>query len=174
MANVRVNRFQTRTRRKTQWGQGPSAADVSISSNAAALWSVTSVVTSKATITRVRGLCEFMLNTADTIGAGFFGAVGLILVSDEAAAAGVNSVPSPLSQLDAGWLWHSFYSVRTVTATIGDGVNSSSVYLRISIDNKAMRIQAPNQTLVGVIDQTESTNAVMEFHANTRILDKLS
>ena len=69
---------------------------------------------------------------------------------------------------------HQMFSLRTATATIADGVNSAGVYQRIEIDNKAMRKQTDAETLVGVIELTESTNAVMEMHADVRVLDLLA
>jgi len=169
-----ARRFPARSqKRTTEWGAGPNAADLSISSDTGQLWTNASTVVQRTTIVRIRGYCEFLLTTGDAAGAGFFGAVGLMLVSDEAFAAGVTGVPSPLN-LEADWIWHSFFSVRVATATVADGVNAGGVYQRLEIDSKAMRIQSTNKTLVGVIDQAESTNAVMEFHSNTRVLDKLS
>ncbi len=123
---------------------------------------------------RIRGLVEITLTTADAIGAGFHGALGIAIISNEAFAAGVTAVPSPTDDLDFPWFWHSFFSVRTVTATIADGANAQGLVTRIEIDNKSMRKQTSGETMVGVIDQIESTNAVFEMHATTRVLDKLA
>ncbi len=172
MPRGRPFRSQGRRQRLTQWGPGRSAAEVLITSGTQVLWTLGSTVTEKATIVRIRGLAALTMTTSDAAGAGFFGAMGLAMVSDEALAAGAGSIPSPLTALDFPWVWHSFFDIRGNTATIADGVNAPLKVL-ITIDNKGMRKQTPGQTLVGIIDQVESTNAVAELHSATRILDML-
>ncbi len=161
-------------RRQTQWGAGPSAVDLAITSDTKVIWTNTSVVSEKATIVRIRGIVRILLTAATAAGDGFFGAMGFAVVSDAAVTAGATAMPNPLTDLDYPWLWHAFFDVRAVTGTISDGVNGPSSSIILTIDNKAMRKQSIGEQLVGVSDQTESGTAVLEVQANCRILDKLA
>ena len=163
-----------RSRRLTEWGPGPLASGIAVTSGSQLLWTAGSTVVDKVTIVRIRGLVEIQLHTAAAVGDGFFGAVGFAIVSNEAFAAGAGSVPSPFTSPEFGWLWHSYFSVRAISATIADGVNAVAAVQRIEIDNKSMRKQSTSETLVGVIDQEELGTATAELNANCRILDKLS
>jgi len=174
---ARGNRFQhpNRSRRLTQWGVGPNIVDGAASGNQQTLWTTGSVVVDKVTITRIRGFIHLLIKTSDAVGGGFRGALGIGLVSDQAFAAGATSMPGPLTDMEwDGWIWHHFFDIRTVTATIADGVNAVGASQRIEIDSKAMRRQDPNQTMFGMFEVAESANATAELQGDTRILDKLS
>ena len=168
--------FRSRSsRRTTAWAIGPAEVDGSRASSGQQLWT-TGVTTSsgKITIIRTRGLYHVTLNTADAVGSGFFGAIGIGLVTSNAFAAGNAAVPGPLTEEDwDGWLFHHYFDVRAITATIADGVNAASVSQRIVIDSKAMRKFDEDMTLVGVTEMTESTNATIEMQGQTRLLVKL-
>jgi len=125
------------------------------------------------TIVRTRGLYMLELTSGDAIGAGYFGGVGICIVTDKALAIGATAVPGPFTE-DAwdGWLWHSYFDVRMVTATIADGVNAGGVRMVIPIDSKAMRIVHDDETIVGVTEVVESTNAALERQGSTRMLIK--
>ncbi len=112
------------------------------------------------------------VTTADAAGAGFFGALGIGVVNTAAFVAGVASVPTPLTELEwPGWLFHSFFDIRSNTATIADGVNQLSQ--QMVIDSKAMRKWGNDETLMAIVEVVESTNAALEIQADTRILLKL-
>ena len=84
------------------------------------------------------------LLTAAAAGDGFFGAVGIGIVTNQAFVAGVTSMPEPFDEVNwDGWMWHFFFDIRSVTATIGDGVNAASVSQLLTIDSKAMRKLEP-------------------------------
>jgi len=97
-------------------------------------------------------------------------AVGLIMVSDEAFAAGVASIPSPLTDGDDDWLWHQFCSVTSrFGAAAGEGVE-----FRFPIDNKAMRKLPPGKTVCAVIEMNNLVGAVtIDTLLNMRTLFKL-
>jgi len=163
---------RSRSRRTTAWAVGPQDLDGSFSASGSALWS-SAVVTAlaKITIVRTRGLFHVTLKTADAVGAGFFGAFGIALVTSAAHAAGVASVPTPLTESDwDGWLFHHYFDVRSITATLEDGPSASQ---RIVIDSKAMRIFDEDMTLIGVTEVIESINATVETTGEVRILTKL-
>jgi len=163
-------------RRLTDWTFGPEEVDRTVTANGQQLWSAgTENVGDRVTLVRLRGLLSLTLLTADAAGSGFFGACGVALVTAQAFAVGATAVPGPLSEVDwDGWLWHSFWDLRTVTATRADGVNSSGAAMRIEIDSKAMRKWEENMVLIGVNEAVESINAVVEIQARTRALVKLA
>jgi len=172
---ARRSGFPARSRRTTAWGLGPQERDGNFSATGSALWSSGSQTTlGKVTIVRTRGIVHAVCNVADAAGAGFAGAHGIALVTTAAFDVGVTAVPTPITEQDwDGWLWHSFFDVRSVTATIADGVNGVSVNSLIEIDSKAMRKFDEDMTLVGVTEVVESTNAQLEVQADVRLLVKL-
>ena len=131
----------------------------------------------KATIVRIRGIARVHQTVGSAVGAGFKGALGIGIVTAQAFAAGVTSIPGPITDsFWDGWMWHSFFDVRVVTATIADGANAASVSYVVPIDSKAMRKWdgSSENVLVGVMELIEQTTAVMELEADTRVLIKLS
>ena len=168
---------RTTSKRQTAWGFGPDEVDGSIGASGSQLWTngIILVAEINATIVRIRGKMRIQLLTATAAGDGFFGALGLCLVSTDAFVAGVASIPGPLNDLPwGGWIWHSFFDVRTITGTIADGVNAATASTLIDIDSKAMRKWGVNETLVGVIEHVESGTATAELQGDTRVLVKLS
>ena len=170
--------FQPRTgaRRKTAWTVGPQEVDRTLTSSTAVIWSAGVILTNEpeVTIVRTRGIITATLEVVAAIGDGFFGAVGIGVVTSAAFTAGVASVPTPLTEEQwDGWLFHTYFDVRSVTATIGDGVNAVGAVVRIPIDSKAMRIFTEDMTLIGVTEVVESGASNMEMQGQTRILVKL-
>ena len=169
--------FPARSRRTVTWGAGPNAIAQAVSSDGKALSTNGVILTgeAKATIIRIRGHCHLTMGTLNAIGAGFRGAIGLGVVTDDAFVAGAASVPGPLTDSDwDGWMYHQYFDVRAVTASVADGVNALSVSQRWDIDTKAMRKLSDNQVLAMVIDVVEAGICSMEWNADTRILLKLS
>jgi len=169
-------RNQSRPRRLTAWGSGPNSTGQPISSETTVIWSNGVVLVSevKATIVRIRGLFSFYIESGDAISAGFSGAIGIGLVSNDAFAA--SAVPDAGVDVDwPGWIYHRFFDARVTTATIADGVNAATVKQQFEIDSKAMRKWGPQETLFGNIQTTaESGVATARFFADTRLLIKLS
>ena len=165
----------TRSARSTAWAVGPAEADGALSATGAEGWSSGVVTTlSKVTIVRIRGFVHSFLNSGDAIGSGFFGAWGIGLATSAAFSAGIASLPTPLTEEDwDGWIWHSYFDCRTVTATIADGVNGSAVSYLKEIDSKAMRKFDNDMTLFGATEVVESANAGLETQAQCRMLVKL-
>ncbi len=99
------------------------------------------------TIARVRGDCSVMMDVNAADDAGVVG-VGLILGTDAAVAVGTTAFPSPTADLDADWLWHGFFALRSLTST--QEANVGGQYAPREIDSKAMRKFKPNENLVAV------------------------
>ena len=70
-------------------------------------------------------------------------AMGIMLVQSDAFAAGVTSVPDPLSDTGSDWIWHQYVPLQAQAANLEHGVVA-----RVEIDSKAMRKFKPNQTLI--------------------------
>ena len=171
--------FPARSRslvRKTVWGFGPDAAQIALSATGSTLFTTGIVLNNLAqvTIVRIRGLCAIQLLTVDAVGAGFFGAIGIGIVSTPAFTAGIASVPTPITEANwEGWMFHQFFDVRSLTTTLGDGANAVKAVENMVIDTKAMRKFGQDETLMAVVEVFESTNASMELTSDMRVLVKL-
>ncbi len=95
------------------------------------------------TLIRVRGRVFGQLDIAG-VDERVMVAVGLIVVSSEAFAAGAGSVPSPGSDSEAPWLWHDHLSMSSGAEA---AVVTDAYFDRIQIDNKAMRRLKPNENI---------------------------
>ena len=160
-------------RRTTDWGFGPDLIDQALSASGKILGTTALTIGIQATVVRLRGVFDVFLTSAASIGDGFIGAVGVCLVNSDAFAAGVGSVPGPLtdSNWDA-WFYHRFFSLHALTATLADGVNGVAAHERFQIDSKAMRKWDPAETLTMVVDVVERGAAAMRINSDTRLLLK--
>ncbi len=96
------------------------------------------------------------------------GAYGEMVVTNEAFAAGVGSMPEPFTDGDADWcVWRSFsYRFEFVDAT---GVNFPN--WNFEVDSKAMRKMGPNKVYVAI---AESQAGAFQISAPVRTLVKLA
>ena len=121
---------------------------------------------SPGTIMRVRGEVQGIFTTGAAANSMKVLACGLIVVSAEALAAGVASIPSPAEDLNSPWFWHGFLLLARTTATEGDDDFMASH--RVTIDSKAMRRVKPNESAVFVMDPIDlvgSEGAQLQFAA---------
>ncbi len=104
------------------------------------------------TVMRLRGQVAVLLNAAAVAESAVI-AVGIIRATDEAAAAGVASLPHPDSDPDAEWIWHSYLSIHSgqEAAIVNDFLMD-----RKEIDSKAMRRVKQNEQLVLVSEVAHS------------------
>jgi len=155
-------------RRSTEWNIGVEEVDGSRSATGSELWSGSAVPAAGGlTVGRIRGWCGLTLLSAAAAGDGFFGAIGIGIVTTAAHTAGSGSVPTPLTE-EAwdGWMFHRYFDLRAITATIADGVNAFAAKVQIEIDTKAMRKLPLDMTLFGVTEVVESGTATMEIQAD--------
>ena len=172
-------RGRTRSR-QVAWALGPEATQEVVSSTGKTLWTsgVQLVAEVETTIVRIRGLFSIYLTLGTSPQDGFAGAAGIGIVNSDAFGIGTTAIPNPQTDLEwPGWIWHSFFDVRSIAGQAANediGINSGSAVLRLPIDSKAMRKFHQFETLVGMVGVVESGVASAEFHADTRILAKLS
>ncbi len=80
------------------------------------------------------------------------GAVGMIVVSEEAFAAGVASMPEPFSDGQADWLvWRSF----AWRYEFADNTGTQFPNWTFEVDSKAMRKLGPNKRIVTIAESFE-------------------
>ncbi len=165
------------SRRRTSWDEGPFSTEIALSAAGATLWTTGQTpILDGLTIVRTRGMWSFRLNSLDAAESGFeIIGVGIGVVTAPAFAAGVASVPSPLTEIDwDGWLFHEMvtdFHGNSATETWG---NAGSTFYRGVIDSKAMRKIGLQDVVFGAVELgTESGTAVGEFTAHTRQLLKL-
>ena len=118
------------------------------------------------TIIRNRGQVSVIPETF-TADLEIVGAVGMIVVSEEAFTAGVGSMPEPYSDGDADWMvWRSFaWRFELADAT---GINFPD--WTFEVDSKAMRKMGPNKRLVTI---AESQQGAFQICTGIRTLAKL-
>ncbi len=161
-----------RSARIKDWGLGPSILGGSLSSTGKLLWATGTAPSQNLTVIRTRGLVQVVLTASDIAAGGFAGAHGIYMMTEDAFAVGVTAALDPLTDANSDmWLWHSFFDVRSITATIADGVNAFGVVSRIEIDSKAMRKGFdPERVMVGVTGVNEFGVAVAQITADCRQL----
>jgi len=154
-------------KRTTEW-IGPADQNfVGVGSGGATLIASSSFEISS-TIIRTRGAVT--IRPAVTVAdAAIVGAFGMGIVSAEALAAGIASIPEPFSDGDwGGWfVWRSFgYELEFEDAT---GVSYPS--WGFEVDSKAMRKIGPSEAIVFV---AESQFGAFDIAASLRLLAKLT
>ena len=174
MARQRGFPLRTTSKRQTSWGFGPGGTGVKalISSGVSLLGSSLVPVNEGMTVVRTRGQVDLMLNSAVAASDGFQGAVGIGIASMAAVAAGVASVPTPISeQDDENWLWHHFFSVHAADIT---DFSQAGTYQRIEIDSKGMRKFPEGTSIYAAIEVVMIGTADMDVFFDSRMLLKLS
>ena len=156
-----------RSGRLTSWIGPPDQAYVNVASAASVIIS-SAGFEEPVTVMRTRGRVSILPQTeaADAI---IIGAVGMAIVSTEAFAAGVASIPSPFRDADwGGWfVWRTFafrFTFADATGFIEEGAG-------FEVDSKAMRKVTANETLVVI---AESQSGAFALFDGTRNLIKLS
>ncbi len=161
-------------RRVVDWGLGPAAEPEIFTATGTQLWSLGTTPSQKLTVVRTRGWINYYLTATAAILDGFAGASGIYLMTEDAFLVGDAAAVDPLTDANSDvWLWHSFFDIRSITATIGDGVNSTAIVVRQEIDSKAMRKNFdPEMVMVGVTEVVEQGTATLTVRAEVRQLLK--
>ena len=145
-------------RRATQWLGSALGTDVIALAAGASTIDQTFAFVEPATIVRTRGSIWV---TSDQVATTEhpFGALGVAVVTDQAAAAGVASVPTPITENDSDdWLlWTPF--AQSVRFASGIGFDSQA-FSRFDFDSKAMRKVDDNSTAVVMIENSSATDGL--------------
>ncbi len=80
---------------------------------------------------------------------------GLIVVHSNALAIGTTSLPGPIADIGADWLWYDFVPFDAVVDTAGSA-NDRGIIHRLEIDSKAMR-RVPNDHSVVLMAEASIT-----------------
>ncbi len=134
----------------------------------ATLVQVTETLTSDQTVRRTRGSI-FVHASPDAATDNDIVALGIIVVQANAAAAGGTSVPGPIADSGADWLWHSYvgFDAVSLTAYAGDAMGLNH---RFEVDSKAMRIVRQDQTVILVGEVQNATFAELQVEGGIRML----
>ena len=155
---------RSRNRPTRNWIGGPFAL-TSLTATQSILAQIT--VGEAETIVRIRGfyLIKAIPDAAtddEVVG------LGLIVVSDQAAAAGGTSVPGPIATIGVQWLWHNYVPLNAGQAALSGADLGSMV--RGVIDSKAMRKMGPNDSLVLIGELSTGLYSAVEVNGGFRVL----
>jgi len=129
---------------------------------------------------RIRGELQLLLSSATAALNGYTGAFGIGIVTGPAFAAGVGSVPTPITDIEwNGWMY--WKAIPLVSAGVIDGsaaadtdaITGHTVQMRVEIDSKAMRKINFEETVFAALEVTERGTAVLNWSFITRILTKI-
>ena len=137
-------------RRLTQWFR---SADVSVytslGGSSAILDQQLANITEPVTCVRMRGSIDIISDQEIGIERPF-GAVGACVVSDQALAAGVGSVPTPITDKDSDlWVMHQYFHAPVTHLS---SVGYTKVNQTFEFDSKAMRKIPADTTLIWVVE----------------------
>ena len=148
-------------KRLTQGGLGPGdSASTAFTATSAALLGSGVTFGQAGTVVRIRGNLSVMLESFTASPDGYHGAVGIGVVSSAAFAAGIASVPTPITEAAwDGWMWHKFFDIHGgSSAPVLFGDRNS-----IEVDSKAMRKVSDEMTLFAAAEVVERGTAILDI-----------
>ncbi len=164
------------TRRKTLWGGTTGATAVTTLAGGTALLfssftaAQLAVIGVPLTIIRNRGLFSVKPNQF-VASEEPFGAFGMAIVSEQAAAAGIASVPTPFA--DSAWDGWMVWQPFATAITFGTGVGfDEAAFTHFPYDSKAMRKVEDNERLIFVVENASAAGE-LKFLWISRTLFKL-
>ena len=159
-----ANQRRSGSRGTKDWG-GVTIAETTLSTTQAILATFTDV--EPITLLRSRG--EFMISgVPDAIGDDDVVGLGIIVVSDASAGVGGASVPGPINDLGAPWIWHMFVPLLAGTAAVDAQAIGDNA--RVSVDSKAMRKVGLAESLIVVAELTTGAYASVTLTGGVRFL----
>jgi len=170
MARRFVRSSRQSKRRLTEWSA--TTAETAYTGLAAATAVLDSVFTTTDPETIIRVVGQLSVQS-DQIAASEtpFGAVGLCVVSDQAAAIGITAIPTPYT--DAGsdlWFLHQFWACPI---HFGDATGFSDISARYELSSKAMRKISEDETICLVMENGSATKGV-DYRLDIRTLNKVA
>jgi len=173
-------------RRQSDWGIGTqtgvdgSAQELTASGSLLATGGVSTTLPGL-TLVRTRGECLLFLSNATAANDGFDCAFGIGVVTDEAFAAGIVSIPTPITDEGSDiWLYHRYFSLSASSPLSGaaavdrTALSPATAVFRFTVDSKAMRKLTVQDTIFAALEVVERGTATLRWHFNSRSLFKLS
>jgi len=163
-------------RRKSAWSDGTGGTGLTTfsASSAAFVGAALQPAVEGLTLIRIRGYFRCVLEQVAAADEGYRGAFGIGLASAAAVAAGIASVPTPITEQESeNWLYWQAFGVSAVTGTIADGVNAVAAYFEAQIDSKSMRKFPPDLNIYAAMEVVETGTAVMRVNHDSRALSLL-
>ncbi len=157
-------------RLRKSWTNMLIADNVPLTTMQAVIGSVTVAEGSvlQSTLLRSRGMLSIFA-TPDAAADSTVVALGLIVVSANALAVGGTSVPGPIADQGADWLWHNYQPMDSMNATSAAG-NNPGLYRLVEVDSKAMR-RVPEDAAVALVGETNTAEFVsIEVSGGIRFL----
>ena len=158
-------------RRETIW---TSSADITITTPIAAggisflsSLNAAALALRPFTILRTRGIFSLISDQVSAAEAPF-GAMGIAVVSDQASAAGLASLPSPIIE-ESSDLWFVYQFGAAEMSVLTSGMNQAQVY---SFDSRAMRKVEDGEDIVVMVENASSLHG-FNFIVKFRMLYKL-
>jgi len=137
-STARFTRGSHGSKRITEWGAFEVMGRVTaLNATSIGTQSVGVVANERLTIVRLRGHGYIHLDAGAVEESAVVG-IGLIIAPTEAFSAGVGSVPTPLTDMEAPWIWHDVFALGPAVIVADDGGDLSR-NIQFTIDNKAMR-----------------------------------
>ena len=158
MAHRRGN-FRVSNKRATFWGRSPAdTAFTALAASSAVLDSTANSVDAGETIVRVRGQL-IVSSDQSAVSEEILGAVGFMIVSDQAVATGVGALPTPYTDQDSDLFFVYQHFADGVVFLDSTGFQHNR-FARFEFDSKVMR-KFPLGTTLSVIVENGSTTGMI-------------
>ncbi len=165
-----------RQKTKTFWDLGPGGDDIATLDSVAIATTTTVIlgagvtpVGQPLTVIRLHGFLELVMTQGTSAADGMNWAFGVGVVTADAFAAGVASVPNPFDDIAwNGWMVHKMGGLHTPIA--GVATNRPDSNQSIEIDSKSMRKLNLNEVMFASMQTGEQGAATMQTRFASRIL----
>jgi len=162
--------FARGPRRKVSWEVGPGggAATAVNGVTSAFIGSLSNTQIEGTTLARLRGRLKATLTTSSAAGDGLIGAFGIGIALQPATAAGIASVPTPITEPEwDGWLFWTPIQLVQGDADFAAG----SAFADYEVDTKSMRKLTDQSSIYSCVEiETEEGTATSEFWFDSRVL----
>ena len=118
-----------------------------------------------ATILRIRGSFFVQFDSTAQVGDNISVAVGIGIVSTDAAALGATALPDPASELEYPWLWWGSMNLASEVAAAPTAWGPGAQFMEV--DTKAMRRVKPQQSLALIVEVFSATGAPVTLLKST-------
>jgi len=112
------------------------------------------VLQSALTLVRTRGSLIVSIDNSGTTKNILNGAYGLIVVSNEAFAAGLASLPSPMTEIENDWVVYVPFALRS--ESVATVITDLGAHRHIDFDSRGMRKLKLGDTLAAIVEIAQS------------------